>query len=396
MLRHVELFAGVGGFRQALDALSCDFDFQQATVAFSEIDEHAVRSYQSAYSTEGEKDIGDIAAFTSEDSRLRSLPPFNLLSGGFPCQPFSMMGNQKGFDDHRGGMFFHAAAVLRTYQPHFVLLENVRHLQTHDKGRTLRRIVDELHACGYPNVYWDAFNTHDFGLAQIRNRLYIFAAKDVPNAFVFSRDAVKESFDEIFPRTSLRKQQTTHDVLEKQVEAKYYLSEKIKPTILASGSGSFVAKSTINDLVAKPLTATMVKMHRACQDNYYSDGYIQSNDPVAYSQITFSTEELQKQPIRRLTPREAFMLQGFSDAFIDRVLQSGVSNSQLYRQAGNAVSVNTAYAILYYIFSRCSIAGEACLSPSSSARSYSFGDFDLRDRADLQDNPKMTKKHRTT
>ena len=145
-------------------------------------------------------------------------------------------------------------------------------------------------------------------------------------------------------------QQSTHDVLEKEVDAKFYLSDTIKPTILSNGTKTYHSKSEINPLIAKPLTATMVKMHRACQDNYFSDGYIQAEDPVAYLETIYTKEELCKQRIRKITPREAFLLQGFSANCFERAVSSGVSNAQLYKQAGNAVSVNTVYAIMHYLF----------------------------------------------
>lgn len=97
----------------------------------------------------------------------------------------------------------------------------------------------------------------------------------------------------------------------------------------------------------------MVKLHRACQDNYFSDGFIKSIDPYDYVKINFSKEELAKQRIRKLTPKEAFMLQGFDDDYFSKIQKSGTSQAQLYKEAGNAVSVNTVYAICYYIFIHC-------------------------------------------
>ena len=161
---------------------------------------------------------------------------------------------------------------------------------------------------------------------------------------------VKEVFSRVITKTSLLKQNSTHEILEKNVDEKFYLSATIKPTILSNGTKSYRSKSEINPLIAKPLTATMVKMHRACQDNYFSDGFIQSNDPVEYLKTNYSKEELCQQRIRKITPREAFLLQGFSSEYFENAQKSGVSNAQLYKQAGNAVSVNTVYAIMYYLF----------------------------------------------
>jgi DNA (cytosine-5)-methyltransferase 1 len=140
------------------------------------------------------------------------------------------------------------------------------------------------------------------------------------------------------------------DVLSKNVPSKYYLSEKIKPTILADGSKNFISKSEINPLIARPLTATMVKMHRACQDNYYSDNFLNAENPISFSKQFFTKEELRHQKIRKITPEEAFALQGFDNVFYQNAVNAGLSDHQLYKQAGNAVSVNTVYAILYYLF----------------------------------------------
>jgi len=139
-------------------------------------------------------------------------------------------------------------------------------------------------------------------------------------------------------------------VLARQVKPKYYLSERIKPTLLSDGSKNFISKSEINQIIARPLTATMHKMHRACQDNYYSDGFIQAENPIAYLDIKFSKEELALQPIRKLTPQEAFALQGFPESFVSNAQSKGVCDGALYKQAGNAVSVNVIYAIIYYLF----------------------------------------------
>src|SRR5690606_632631 len=139
----------------------------------------------------------------------------------------------------------------------------------------------------------------------------------------------------------------TLDVLGKEVEEKYYLSETLKPTILSNGSKNFKSKSEINQLVARPLTATMVKMHRACQDNYFSHEFLNAENPLEYLKTEYSKEEQAKHRIRKLTPHEAFLLQGFNGSFVSNAMNEGVSNHQLYKQAGNAVSVNTVYAVLH-------------------------------------------------
>ena len=138
------------------------------------------------------------------------------------------------------------------------------------------------------------------------------------------------------------------DLLEENVANKYFLSDKILPTILSNGTGGYKAKSEIDLPIARPLCATMGKMHRACQDNYYSDLFIQSSGLDRPSE-RMTKEELTQIPIRKLTPKEAFMLQGFCHTFAINASLAGVADGAMYKQAGNAVSVNTIYAILYYL-----------------------------------------------
>lgn len=352
-IKHLELFAGIGGFRKAIEMLAEDFKFDAKCVGFSEIDPYAVRTYKANFDTKGEVEIGDIEKFTKDSKRIESLPDFDLLTGGFPCQSFSMMGKQLGFDDDRGNMFFRIAEILEIKKPRFVLLENVKNLKTHDEGRTFKAIIEKLEEVGYKkeNIYYDVFNTNDFGLAQTRNRVFIFASRSpLPFDFKFSQAYIKTMFKPLNGETSVLRQKTVLDVLSKEVPSKYYLSDRIKPTILSNGSKKFQSKSEINQLIARPLTATMVKMHRACQDNYYSDEFLLSENPINFEKRFFSKEELELHKIRKLTPEEAFALQGFDKEFYFNTVKAGLSNHQMYKQAGNAVSVNTVYAILHYLF----------------------------------------------
>ncbi len=350
-VNHLELFAGIGGFRQALKLLHRDFELQSKSVGFSEIDSHATQTYKSNFNTADEIEIGDIVSFVQDSKSVSNLPNFNFLSGGFPCQSFSMMGKQKGFNDVRGNVFFQILKILTEKRPKAVLLENVKNIVTHNKGETFKTVIDSLKEVGYKSIYHDVFNSNDFGLAQNRNRVYIFAFRDkLSDKFKFSSQDVRNTFNKIKASASLVQHASTHEILNKHVDKKYYLSDIIKPTILADGSKNFKSKSEIDQLIARPLTATMAKMHRACQDNYFSDDYINSVDKEKYLGNVFTKKELAKKNIRRLTPKEAFLLQGFTEDFFDNAQSSGISDSQLYKQAGNAVSVNTVYAILYYLF----------------------------------------------
>jgi len=354
-MNHIELFAGIGGFRQGMNLIEKDFQKSFQCVGFSEIDKNAIITYKANYNTSGEIEMGDIVAFNSNISNIKNLD-FELLTGGFPCQPFSMMGQQQGFDDTRGTMFFEIEKILKVKKQQqkpvpFVLLENVKNLYTHDNGNTFKVIKSRLEKLGY-KVFSDIFNTSDFGLAQKRNRVYIFATtKKVGKDFDFTSKKIASVFDENLESfKSLFVQKNVLDVLEKKVDSKYFLSDKLKPTILANGSANFVSNSKINQIIARPLTATMHKMHRACQDNYYSQEFLNSKNPLKYLEKEFSKEEEAKHHIRKLTPEEAFNLQGFPKDFCKNARMKKVADGQLYRQAGNAVSVNVVYAILYYLF----------------------------------------------
>jgi len=356
-IKHLELFSGIGGFRQAFRLLERDFAVPFSSVGFSEIDKSAAISYNANFDTSKEIEMGDIVSFVQNKKNIESIPNFDLLTGGFPCQSFSMMGKQNGFGDMRGNVFFQIIDIMKVKKPQYILLENVRNIITHNKGETFKTVLSSIEEAGYPYVYYDVFNSADFGLAQKRNRVYVFASKTKMDNFEFNKEIVKRHFDAIKNTTSLLQHENTLEILEKEVDSKYYLSEIIKPTILSNGTKKFVSKSEINQLIAKPLTATMVKMHRACQDNYYSYEFINSDNPVEYTNIHFSKEELAKHKIRKITPKEAFLLQGFNEEFFAKAESVGTSNAQLYKQAGNAVSVNTVYAITHYLLTALGILG---------------------------------------
>jgi DNA (cytosine-5)-methyltransferase 1 len=356
VIRHLELFAGIGGFRKAIDLYAKDNNLISKCIGFSEIDKYANLTYKANYDTSGEIELGDIQEFASKVENIGGLQDFDLLTGGFPCQAFSMMGKQLGFEDKRGNLFYSIIEILKVKQPKYVLLENVRNLKSHDNGETYCEIVRSLEEDAGYNVSSDIFNTADFGLPQTRRRIFIFAArKDLSGDFKkneFLTNKIFENSLKLNGSTSLHKYDSVLDgLLEKNVDKKYYLSEKIKPTILSNGSKNFKSNSEINKLIARPLTATMVKMHRACQDNYYSDDFINSKNPLKYLEAQFSKEDQAKHNIRKLTPLEALKLQGFNEEFLINAQKERVSNHQLYKQAGNAVSVNTVYSILHYLFS---------------------------------------------
>lgn len=352
-LSHLELFAGIGGFRKAIDLFSEDNNYQSKCIAYSEFDKFAAQTYEANFQSSKNNNLGDIKQFTLNLKNIENLKRFNLLTAGFPCQPFSSLGKKKGLSDKRGNLFYDIAKIAMIKQPKIVLLENVRNLKNHDSGNTFKTIKEVLtKECGY-DLHYDVFNTANFKLPQNRRRLYILGTRrDLKFKNVdFSEEVIKKSFENINYNTSLKKYKDVTKILEKKVDEKYYLSKKIKPTILSNGTKNFYSKSEINQLIARPLTATMVKMHRASQDNYYSDNFISSTS-IQRNQLIKEPKDNQKlinERIRKLTPKEALLLQGFDLEFYKNTTKAGVSDHQIYKQAGNAVSINVVYAIINYL-----------------------------------------------
>lgn len=308
-MKVLSLFCGCGGLDMGFANAGYDI------IWANDIDHYACLTYAANF---GDHVIeGDIFKIKLED-----IPAFDMLIGGFPCQPFSMMGEERGFDDARGTLFFRIAEIIKHKieigeKPKAIVLENVRTLITHDKGRTfatIKRILEE--DLNY-KVFYKILNSADFGIPQTRNRTYIVC---------FDNKQIEFTFPEA-EELNL----TLQNLLEDNVDDKYCLSEKILPTILSDGTGGYKAKSEINLKIARPLCATMAKMHRACQDNYVT----------------------QNGRVRRLTPRECARLQGFKDSFV-----IPVSDSQAYKQFGNAVTVNVAYAVANQIRTALEKAGE--------------------------------------
>lgn len=314
-MRVVSLFSGIGG----LDKGFIDAGFN--IVWANDFDKYAVQTYNANF--EVPSTLADITQYPLEE-----IPEFDVLIGGFPCQPFSMMGQQKGFEDTRGTLFFRIAEIIayqineRKHKPRAIILENVRALRTHDNGHTLARIKEILsEELGY-NVFDMNLNSSDYGVPQTRNRTYIVC---------FANEDIKD-FD-----APEKIELTYHlqDVLEDDVPDKYFLSDKIKKTVLSSGSGGWVAKAETDLPIARPLCATMAKMHRASQDNYVT----------------------QEKGLRRLTPRECARLQGF-DGPKTSYYKIPVSDSQAYKQFGNAVTVNVSRAVANAVKTKLQEVGE--------------------------------------
>lgn len=308
-MRTVSLFSGIGGLDQGFTQAGFD------VIWANDFDKYAVQTYRANYDTPILQ--GDINNVPLED-----IPDFDVLIGGFPCQPFSMMGSELGFADARGTLFFRIAEIIDDKikagkRPRAIVLENVRTLKTHNGGKTFATISRILQAdLGY-QMHTMILNSAKYGVPQTRNRTFLVCFANPQAVFTQPKEVALEK--------------TLPDLLETDVPEKYFLSARILPTILSDGTGGYKAKSEIDLPIARPLCATMAKMHRACQDNYVT----------------------QNGRVRRLTPRECARLQGFSDDF-----QIPVSDAQAYKQFGNAVTVNVAHAVAREVRNTLEMLGE--------------------------------------
>ena len=330
--RFIDLFAGIGGIRLPFQQLGGECVFS------SEWDKFAQRTYAANY---GEVPSGDITQIIASD-----IPDHDILMGGFPCQSFSQAGLKKGFEDTRGTMFFEIQRILGEKRPKVFLLENVKQLKGHDKGRTLQTILniltgesdlplddvpmsdDAREALGKKLNYWvdyKVLRAADFGIPQNRERIFIVG---------FDRDYFGGNidFNKIFKWPEPTNQPTkVGDILESQeildaLEDKYTISDKLwaghlrrKAEHGIKGNGFGYSLFNRESSYTNTISA-----------RYYKDG----------SEVLIDQSHLSKNP-RKLTPRECARLQGFPDDFI----VDAVSQGQIYKQFGNSVCVKVIQAV---------------------------------------------------
>lgn len=310
----IDLFAGIGGFRIAMQNLG------GKCVYSSEFDAKAQESYFANY---GEMPFGDI---TKPATKQYIPKKFDVLCAGFPCQAFSLAGKRLGFkDETRGTLFFEIEDILRKHQPKAIFLENVKGLAIHDKGRTLKTILEHLDDAGYDVVPPQIVNAMDFGVPQHRERIYIIGFRKGLHV-----DINKFKYPE--PQTTGDKKPKFRDVMEKKVPSvKYYLSDVYVETLKkhrsrheAAGHG-FGYEIIDIDGVANAIVVGGMGRER----NLVIDKRLQDFTPV-----TNIKGEVNRDGIRRMTPREWARLQGFPDTF-----KIVVADASAYKQFGNSVAV---------------------------------------------------------
>ena len=297
----IDLFAGIGGIR---------LGFQKQggkTVFSSEWDKFAQKTYQVNF---GEMPHGDITKINPSE-----IPDHDILLAGFPCQPFSIAGLMKGFEDTRGTLFFNIANILKEKRPKAFMLENVKQLRGHDKGRTLNTILKVLDDLNYYVPEPQVLNALDFGVPQNRERIIIVG---------FNKDYLPEDFEDfIYPQGMRDENLTVGSILDENPDEKYTISDKLyaghlerKKMHQKKGNGFGFCLFNEDSKYTSTISA-----------RYYKDG----------SEALI--EQKGKNP-RMLTPRECSRLQGFPEEFI-----IPVSNTQAYKQFGNSVCVHVIEAV---------------------------------------------------
>ena len=294
-LKAIDLFAGIGGMR---------LGFQQAgfqIVYSNDVDKYACATYRKNFGEIDEKDIRQVDPLT--------VPEFNVLLGGFTCQPFSMIGKRDGLSDPRGQLFNEVVKFLNIRKPKAFVLENVRHLLKHNKGETYALIKSELEKAGDGyKVVEKILDSKDFGVPQHRERIYIVGIRNNDSHFEFPELRQESGENKL------------KNILEKTVPEKYYLSQKYYSGLLAhkkrhANKGSGFGCEILNP---EGVSNTLVCGSMGRERNLIKDKPVQKN----------------KWGVRKLTERECARLQGFPDWF-----EIPVSTTQAYKQFGNSVSV---------------------------------------------------------
>lgn len=307
-MKFLDLFAGIGGFRLGMEMAGHE------CVGYVEIDKFARKSYETMYDTRGEWTAYDITKVADDDIRhLRG--HVDVICAGFPCQAFSVAGKRLGFEDTRGTLFFEIARFAKEIQPRYLFLENVKGLLSHDKGRTFETILLTLDELGY-DAEWQLLNSAHFGVPQNRERVFIIGhLRGQRTRKVFPIIGESSEIDcNVVGNLSLPGKDQWNRV---------YATDGLSPTLTTMQGGRQEPKIVQAVLTPDRLDA-----------NYYKGIYSDQERAGV----------LQDYRIRRLTPRECWRLQGFPDWAFDKAAAVN-SDSQLYKQAGNSVTVNVIYEI---------------------------------------------------
>ena len=376
-MKFLDLFAGIGGFRLGMEAAGHE------CIGFCEIDKFARASYKTIHNTKGEIELHDITEVTEEE--IRNIGHVDVICGGFPCQAFSIAGARRGFEDTRGTLFFEIARFASILRPKYLFLENVKGLLNHDKGNTFEVILSALDELGY-DVEWQVLNSKNFGVPQNRERVFIIGhlrGERTRNVFPISGESEQSDHQppkiEIIGNTKnpngtskgtksvvygsggVVGTLTATDYKEpKQVAIKQfgilqpnfnqcgvvYETDGIAPTIRAYQGGGLEPKIRVKEATSQGYAEAQIgdSVNLSHPNSKTRRGRV--GKQIANTLLTGESQGVVEPDyrIRKLTPRECWRLQGFPDWAFDKA-QEVNSNSQLYKQAGNSVTVNVIAAI---------------------------------------------------
>ena len=343
-MNFLDLFAGIGGFRLGMEAAG------HKCIGFCEVDKFARESYKKIHNTEGEIELHDIT--TVSDEYVKSIGHVDIICGGFPCQAFSIAGKREGFEDTRGTLFFEIARFTYILKPRILFLENVKGLLNHDKGRTFETILKTLDELGY-DVEWQVLNSKNFGVPQNRERVFIIGhLRGTGGRKVFPIRGESENTNCVRQIGNLIQ---TNSFGGNPHRGRVYSSDGISPCLNCMGGGGREPKILqlgrgFNKGGVHNIAPTITK-NSYQENNFLIIKEAKTRRGIVGKQIanTLLTGEEQCMVnrdfrIRKLTPKECWRLQGFPDWAFEKA-QSVNSNSQLYKQAGNTVTVNVIKAI---------------------------------------------------
>ena len=370
-MKFLDLFAGIGGFRLGMESAGHE------CVGFCEIDKYARASYKAIHNTEGEIELHDITRVTDES--IRGFGSVDAICGGFPCQAFSIAGHRRGFEDTRGTLFFEICRFASVLRPKYLFLENVRGLLNHDGGATFETIIRTLDELGY-DVEWQVLNSKDFGVPQNRERVFIIGhSRRYRSRFLFplsgenqptsSQSVIKIGNvnpsgngmnGEVYQADGLAPTLTTNKGEGQKIAIKsntikqfgvlqpnfnqcgvVYETDGIAPTIRAYQGGGLEPKIRVKEATSQGYAEAKIgdSVNLSHPNSKTRRGRV--GKQIANTLLTGESQGVVEPGfrIRKLTPRECWRLQGFPDWAFDKA-QEVNSNSQLYKQAGNSVTVN--------------------------------------------------------
>ena len=320
----IDLFAGIGGFRIALESIGgrCVFS--------SEIDDHACEMYKANFGDDPYCDITKLNPST--------IPDFDILCAGFPCQSFSICGKQKGFiDETRGTLFFDIVRILKEKKPKAFILENVKNLTTHDKGRTLTVIIDTLNNLGY-SVNYKVLNAKDFGVPQNRERILIVGSRD---GIHFDFDKVKGTPSK--PMKAFLDTKGNFEILKPEqytiLDKKYIKQQKSSGLIFTGYLNKPIRKAGV-----RPNTEHLSRVHRQVNRIYSSEGM---HPTIASQEVNGRFYIYNDNIVRKLTIDECYRFFGFPEDFI----KIG-SSAKLYERIGNSVCIPVIKAVALEVYNQ--------------------------------------------